>query len=94
MLKKLTLFAVLLGVGIFGTTFAIKNPIEVPLRYYFDLAWDGPLVIALLAALVIGFFLGLLTGLFRVLALRRQLRRHRVEQALSHDARVPSTESS
>ena len=94
MLKKVTLFAVLLGISIFGATFAIKNPIEVPLRYYFDLAWDGPLVIALLATLVIGFFLGLLTGLFRVLALRRQLRRHRVEQAVSHDVGVPSTESS
>ncbi len=93
MLKKVILFAVLLGIGIFGATFAVKNPIEVPLRYYFDLAWDGPLVIALLAALVIGFVLGLLTGLFRVLALRRELRRHRVEQTLSHDVGVPPTGS-
>lgn len=91
MLKKVTLFAVLLGIGIFGATFASKNSIEVSLRYYFNLAWDGPLVIALLAALVIGFFLGLLTGFFRLLALRRQLRRQRVEQALSHDGEAPST---
>ena len=94
MLKKVILFAVLLGIGIFGVTFAVKNPIEVPRRYYFDLAWDGPLVIALLVALVIGFLLGLLAGIFRVLALRRELRRHRVEQAHSHDVGVPSTGSS
>jgi uncharacterized integral membrane protein len=89
MLKKVTLLVALLGIGIFGVTFAVKNPIEVPLRYYFDLAWEGPLVIALLAALAIGFVLGLLTGLFRVLALRRELRRHRAEQMLSQDVEVP-----
>lgn len=89
MLKKVTLLVALLGIGIFGVTFAVKNPIEVPLRYYFDLAWEGPLVIALLAALVIGFVLGLLTGLFRVLALRRELRHHRAEQMLSQDVEVP-----
>jgi uncharacterized integral membrane protein len=94
MLKKVTLFVVLLGIGIFGVTVAVKNPIEVPLRYYFDLAWEGPLVIALLAALVIGFVLGLLTGLFRVLALRRELRRHRVEQTVSQGVGVPPPGSS
>ena len=85
MLKKVTLFVLLLGIGIFGVTVAVKNPIEVPLRYYFDLAWEGPLVIALLAVLVIGFFLGLLTGFFRILTLRRELRRRRAEQLLSQE---------
>lgn len=89
MLKKVTLFVLLLGIGIFGVTAAVKNPIKVPLRYYFDLAWEGPLVFALLAALLIGFVLGLLTGLFRVLALRRELRRDRVEQTVSQDVGVP-----
>jgi uncharacterized integral membrane protein len=88
MLKKVILFVALLGVCIFGTTVAVKNPIEVPLRYYFGLTWEGPLVIALLVALVIGFVLGLLTGLFRVLALRREIRCHRVEQTLSQDVGV------
>ena len=94
MLKKVTLFVLLLGIGIFGVTVAVKNPIKVPLRYYFDLAWEGPLVIALLAALVIGFVLGLLTGLFRTLALRRELRHHRVEQTVSQAVGVPPSGSS
>ncbi len=83
MLKKVILLIALLGICIFGVTVAVKNPIEVPLRYYFDLSWEGPLVIALLVALVIGFGLGLLTGLFRILTLRRELRRGRAEQPLS-----------
>ncbi len=86
MLRKGAFFVALLGICFFGVTVAVKNPVEVSLRYYFDLAWEGPLVIALLAVLVIGFFLGLLTGFFRVLALRRELRRHRADRTLSNDA--------
>jgi len=89
MLKKVTLVLALLGIGIFGVTFAVQNPIEVPLRYYFDLAWQGPLVIALLVTLLVGFVLGLLTGFFRVLILRRKLRRHRKERMPSQDVGVP-----
>ena len=90
MLKKVILLVVLLGICIFGVTVAVNNPIEVPLRYYFGLTWEGPLVIALLAALVVGFVLGLLTGLFRILTLRRELRRHRAKQTLSQDVGVLS----
>ena len=50
MLKKLLItVGILISVGV-GVTFAAKNPQAVSLSYYFNLAWEGPLVIALVAA--------------------------------------------
>ena len=59
MLKKVTLVLAPLGIGMYGVTFAVQNPIEVLLRYYFDCAWQGPLGIAVLVTLLVGYELGL-----------------------------------
>ena len=73
MLKKLlTTVAILISVGV-GVTFAAKNPQAVSLSYYFNLAWEGPLVIALVATLASGVFLGVAPLLLRILQLKRKL---------------------
>ena len=73
MLKKLlTTVVVLIAVGV-GVTFAAKNPQAVSLSYYFNLAWEGPLVIALVATLASGVFLGAAPLLLRLLQLKRKL---------------------
>ncbi len=73
MLKKLlTTVAILISVGV-GVTFAAKNPQAVSLSYYFNLAWEGPLVIALVATLTSGVFLGAAPLLLRILQLKRKL---------------------
>ena len=73
MLKKLlTTVAMLISVGV-GVTFAAKNPQAVSLSYYFNLAWEGPLVIALVATLASGVFLGAAPLLLRILQLKRKL---------------------
>lgn len=62
--------------------FAMKNLEPVTLRFYFDLAWETPLVIALFGFLGGGALLGILAlvpGLFgqrrEIMRLRRDLRR-------------------
>ena len=73
MLKKLlTTVAILISVGV-GVTFAAKNPQAVSLSYYFNLAWEGPLVIALVATLASGVFFGAAPLLLRILQLKRKL---------------------
>ena len=73
MLKKLlTTVVILIAVGV-GVTFAAKNPQSVSLSYYFNLAWEGPLVIALVATLACGVFLGAAPLLLRILQLKRKL---------------------
>jgi len=61
-----TLFVVLLGL-------AIKNGDEVELRFFFDAAWQAPLSLALLVALVLGVVLGLLALLPLLIRQRREL---------------------
>ena len=74
MLKKLlTTVVILIAVGV-GVTFAAKNPQSVSLSYYFNLAWEGPLVIALVATLASGVFLGAAPLLLRIFQLKRKLK--------------------
>ena len=73
MLKKLLTTIITLIAIVVGVTFAAKNPQAVSISYYFDLAWEGPLVIALTAALVIGIGLGAAPLVLRVFHLKRRL---------------------
>ena len=57
----------------FGVTFAYQNRQTVDVSYYFGLSWNGPLALALLAALAIGVVIGFLATLRIVLRLQRQL---------------------
>ena len=54
-------------------SFAIVNTDPVTVRYYLGYHWEAPLVVVLLVAVCIGALVGLLSALFQVLRLRRQL---------------------
>jgi len=65
---RLALFVVLLA-------FAAKNTDPVTLRFYFDLAWQAPLVALLLAFFAAGVMLGLAAMLGTWFAQRREIAR-------------------
>jgi putative membrane protein len=65
---RIALFVVLLA-------FAAKNTDPVTLRFYFDLAWQAPLVALLLAFFAAGAALGLLAMSASYLAQRREIAR-------------------
>ena len=67
---RLALFVVLLA-------FAARNTEPVTLRFYFDLAWQAPLVAVLLAFFVVGAALGLAAALGTFLSQRREIARLR-----------------
>ena len=85
MVKKILGVTVLLGIAVFGVTAAVQNPQAVSLHYYFGIIWEGPVVLALLVAVIVGFVLGLVPGFFRHLSLRRQLRQ--LQRAQSRQAK-------
>ena len=65
---RLALFVVLLA-------FAARNTEPVTLRFYFDLAWQAPLVALLLAFFAAGAVLGLIAMSGTYLAQRREIAR-------------------
>ena len=67
---RFALFVVLLA-------FAVRNTEPVTLRFYFDLAWQAPLVALLLAFFAAGAVLGLIAMLGTFLAQRREISRLR-----------------
>jgi uncharacterized integral membrane protein len=69
---RIALFILLLA-------FAARNTESVTLRFYFDLAWQAPLVVLLLAFFAGGAALGLLAALGAVLRQRREVSRLRRE---------------
>ena len=73
MIRKLLLTVLVLATIVVGVTFAAQNPHEISLSYYFNLSWHGPLVLALLGALVVGFILAAVPLWIRLLRLRRKL---------------------
>ncbi len=74
MIRKVLLTVLLLATIVLGVTFAAQNPQEISLSYYFNLSWHGPLVIALLGALAVGFVLAAVPLSIRLLRLRRKWR--------------------
>ncbi len=69
---KSFIFLVVLG-------FALQNSQPVTVHYFFGYAWEAPLVALLLAAFVLGAFLGLLALLPTLFRLRRERARLRRE---------------
>ena len=72
MIRKLLLTVLVLSIIVLGVTFAAQNPQEISLSYYFNLSWQGPLVLALFGALVAGFILAAIPLWFRLFRLRRK----------------------
>jgi putative membrane protein len=65
---RIALFVVLLA-------FAAKNTDPVTLRFYFELAWQAPLVAVLLAFFVAGVVLGIAALVGTLLSQRREITR-------------------
>jgi uncharacterized integral membrane protein len=74
-MKKFIYYFVLLFLSVLGVTFTIQNPQDAYIQYYLGLSWHGPLVIIILASLVIGIAIGLLTGFAKNFRLRRKYSR-------------------
>ena len=69
---RLTVFLVVL-------VFAVRNTEPVTLRFWFDQAWQAPLVIVLLAFFAAGAVLGLAATVGTTLRQRREIQRQRRE---------------
>ena len=69
---RLILFIVLLA-------FAVKNTDPVALRFYFDLAWQAPLVVVLFGVLAIGALFGIVATAGTLMRQRREITRLRRE---------------
>ena len=84
---RIALFIVLLA-------FAAKNTEPVTLRFYFDLAWQAPLVALLLAFFAAGAVLGLIAMSGTYFAQRREIARlRRIESSSSEKEFNPSVAS-
>ena len=60
---------------LFLLAFALKNSDPVSVRFFFDTAWQAPLVIIVLAFFAFGAALGVLSLLATVFGLRREVSR-------------------
>ncbi len=81
---RFALFVVLLA-------FAAKNADLVTLRFYFDLAWQAPLVALLLAFFAAGAVLGLIAMSGTYLAQRREIARLQRVGASRPEFKTPAT---
>jgi len=70
-------WAIRIALFVLLVAFAAKNSDPVKLRFYFDLAWEAPLIALLLAFFAAGVLLGVLAMLGTWLAQRRELARLR-----------------
>lgn len=64
-----------LCIFLFLLAFALKNSDPVSIRFFFDTAWDAPLIIVVLAFFAGGALLGVLSLLGTVFGLRREVAR-------------------
>jgi len=72
---RILTWAIRVALFVLLVAFAAKNTDPVRLRFYFDLAWEAPLVALLLAFFVGGVALGIMAMLGACLAQRRELAR-------------------
>jgi uncharacterized integral membrane protein len=68
-------WAIRIALFILLVAFAAKNTDPVRLRFYFDLAWEAPLVALLLGFFAAGVVLGIVAMLGTYLASRREVAR-------------------
>ena len=71
------LWASRIFIFLFAFAFAIKNTDPVSVRFFFDAAWQAPLVIVVLAFFAGGALLGALSLLGTIFGLRREATRLR-----------------
>ena len=80
---RIALFILLLA-------FAARNTAPATLKFYFDLAWEAPLILLLLAFFAAGAVLGLVAALGALLRQRREIGRLRREVRARPAAHEPS----
>ena len=78
-MMRALLWASRIVIFLFLFAFAIKNTDPVSVRFFFDAAWQAPLVIVALAFFAGGAVLGVLALLGTVFGLRREAARLRRE---------------
>ena len=79
---RILTWAIRLALFILLLAFAAKNTDPVALRFFFDSAWQAPLVALLLAFFVAGALLGLMAAAALLLRQRRELQRLRRDAGL------------
>ena len=62
-----------IAVFLFLLAFAVKNTDPVTLRFYFELAWQAPLIVLLLVFFAAGAAFGLAAALSTIFAQRRRI---------------------
>jgi uncharacterized integral membrane protein len=68
-------WAIRLAIFLFLLAFAARNTDPVTLRFYFDLAWQMPLVALLLGFFVAGALLGVVSAIGLLIRQRREIGR-------------------
>jgi putative membrane protein len=76
---RMVTWTIRLAVFLVVLVFAVRNTEPVTLRFWFDQAWQAPLVIVLLAFFAAGALLGLAATLGTTLRQRREILRLRRE---------------
>jgi uncharacterized integral membrane protein len=79
-------WAIRLAIFLFLLAFAARNTDPVTLRFYFDLAWQMPLVALLLAFFVAGALLGVAAAIGVLIRQRREIGRLEREADARHAA--------
>ncbi len=87
------LWASRIFIFLFLFAFAIKNTEPVSVRFFFDAAWQAPLVIVVLAFFAGGAVLGALSLLGTIFGLRREASRLRRELQQATTASASKTNS-
>jgi len=82
-------WAVRLIVFLFLLAFAVKNTDPVTLRFYFELAWQAPLIVLLLAFFAAGAAFGLAAALATLFTQRRE--NLQLKRALEESRRSPAS---
>jgi uncharacterized integral membrane protein len=93
-MMRALLWASRIFIFLFLFAFAIKNTDPVSVRFFFDAAWQAPLVIVVLAFFAGGAALGALSLLGTIFGLRREANRLRRELRLAQTAQLINQEAS
>jgi uncharacterized integral membrane protein len=82
-----------IAVFLFLLAFAVKNTDPVTLRFYFELAWQAPLIVLLLVFFAAGAAFGLAAALSTIFAQRRRILEYKRAEELRKSAVQPPAEA-
>lgn len=71
-MKRLLYLIVFIVVALFAFTLNFKNPDTILINYYFDIEWNVPLFVVLVAPFFVGMLLGILLMSVTVLKSKHQ----------------------